>query len=162
MRRLNPRRAVAGLTLVELMVGIAVMAVLVATAAPFMGDMVQNSRLRESGNLLLSEALVAQSEAIKRNSTVRVSTNAGTVQVLEVPAAGDPVLLRSRTLANGVTAATASFDFGPEGRPAPFGTAVAINLSMTGATCSSDIRCPGLRVDAGGAIRLCGNQLTCS
>jgi type IV fimbrial biogenesis protein FimT len=41
-----------------------------------MGDMVVNSRLRESGNLLFSEALLAQSEAIKRNTTVRVSTSA--------------------------------------------------------------------------------------
>jgi type IV fimbrial biogenesis protein FimT len=41
----------------------------------------------------------------------------------------------------------------------PFGTAGSINLSMTGEICSDDTRCPGLRVDAGGATRLCGNHL---
>jgi type IV fimbrial biogenesis protein FimT len=150
-------------TLIELMVAIAVLAILAATAAPYLGDFIVNSRLRESGNLLFSEALIAQSEAVKRNSTVRVSTNGATVQVLDLSDPDAPVELRSRTLPGGVIAPVVTFNFGPEGRPAPFGTAVSINLSITGVTCSSDLRCPGLRIDAGGAIRLCGNhQVSCS
>ncbi len=157
------RRSVRGVTMVELMVGIAVLAILAATAAPYLGDFVINSRLRESGNLLFAETLMAQSEAVKRNTTVRVATNDATVQVLDMTLPATPVLLRSRTLTNNVTAPAATFDFGPEGRPAPFGTAVSINLAMTGATCSSDLRCPGLRVDAGGATRLCPNhQVNCN
>lgn len=165
MRRLNPLSRAApavrsrGLTLVELMVGIAVMAILVATAAPYLGDFVKNSRLREAGNLLFTEALVAQSEAIKRNTTVRVATSGATVQVLDMTVPASPVELRNRTLPANVTAATATLDFAGEGRPAPFGTAVSINLALTGETCSADLRCPGLRVDAGGATRLCGNHL---
>lgn len=163
MRRLiagpAPQR---GFTLVELMVGLAVLAVLVAKAAPFMGDLVTNARLRESGNLLFTEALIAQSEAIKRNTTVRVATNGDSVRVLDMTAPDAPVVLRARTLNNGVTAPNTTFDFGPEGRPAPFGTAVSVNLAMSGASCSADLRCPGLRIDAGGATRLCGNhQVSC-
>lgn len=157
------RMASRGVTLIELMVGLAVLAVLIATAAPYMGDMVINSRLRESGNLLFTEALMAQSEAVKRNTTVRVSTNGAQVQVLDLTTPGTPVVLRSRTLTSNVTAPVATFDFGPEGRPAPFGTAVSVNLSISGTTCSTELRCPGLRVDAGGAMRLCGNyQVNCS
>jgi hypothetical protein len=48
---------------------------LLASAAPFFGDMVVNSRLREAGNLLLTETLMAQSEAIKRNTRATVSTS---------------------------------------------------------------------------------------
>ena len=165
MRRLNPavtRWRARGVTLIELMVGLAVLAVLVATAAPFMGDMVVNSRLRESGNLLFGESLIAQSEAIKRNTTVRVSTNGNSVQVLDMTVPAAPVVLRQRNMTGNVVAPTATFDLGPEGRPAPFGTAVSINLSMSTGTCSTELRCPGLRVDAGGAIRLCGNyQVSC-
>jgi type IV fimbrial biogenesis protein FimT len=168
MRRLSlatawrARRAEHGMTLVELMVGLAVLAVLATTAAPYMGDMVINSRLRESGNLLFSEALMAQSEAVKRNTTVRVSTAGNSVQVLDMTVPATPVVLRSRTLTSTVTAPTTTFDFGPEGRPAPFGTAVSVNLTMTATTCSADLRCPGLRIDAGGAMRLCGNyQVNC-
>jgi type IV fimbrial biogenesis protein FimT len=149
-------------TLVELMVGLAVLAILVAAAAPFMGDLVANARLRESGNLLFGEALMAQSEAIKRNTRVRVSTAGNSVQVLDMTVPAAPVVLRQRTLTGDVLAPTATFDFGPEGRPSPFGTAVAINLSASGGTCSTELRCPGLRVDAGGAVRLCGNyQVSC-
>lgn len=159
-----PRAATRGVTLVELMVGLAVMAVLVAAAGPFMGDLVVNSRLRESGNTLFAEALMAQSEAIKRNTTVRVTTTGGdTVQVHDMTNPGTPVLLRQRTMAAGATVPNGTFSFGPEGRPVPFGTAVSVNLGLSGGSCSADLRCPGLRIDAGGATRLCANhQVNCS
>jgi type IV fimbrial biogenesis protein FimT len=158
MRRLKER----GLTLVELMVGLSISALLVMSAAPFFGDYTRNSRLRESGNLLYAEALVAQSEAIKRNHTVRVASAGNSVQVIDLGDPANPVVLRERTFAVDVSAETATVDFGSEGRPSPFGTSGSINISMTGVTCSGDLRCPGLRVDAGGAVRLCGDQLSCT
>lgn len=167
MRRLNRRDAgrcnARGLTLIELMVGLAVLAVLIAAGVPFMGDMVANSRLRESGNLLFTEALMAQSEAIKRNTPVRVTTSAGnTVQVHDMAVPATPVLLRERTVPEGAVLPSATFTFGTEGRPEPFGTPVSIDLSAAGGSCSADLRCPGLRIDAGGAIRLCPNhQVSC-
>jgi type IV fimbrial biogenesis protein FimT len=146
----------AGLTLIELMVGIAIAALLALSAGPFFADYSANSRLRESGHLLYAEALAAQSEAIKRNGTVRLSTNGNTVQVID-QAPTTPVVLRERVFATGITAAVSTLDFGAEGLPTPFGTAGSINITMSGVTCSSDYRCPGLRVDAGGAIRLCND-----
>jgi len=156
MRHLSPAR---GLTLIELMVGLTISAFLLMAAAPFFGDYIRNSRLREAGNALLGEALFAQSEAIKRNTTVRLSTSGATLQVIDRSTAGVDVILRERTLSGNVTAPVATLDYGTEGRPVPFGTAGSINLSMTGEICSDDTRCPGLRVDAGGATRLCGNHL---
>jgi type IV fimbrial biogenesis protein FimT len=153
MRQLNTTR---GLTLIELMVGLTIAGFLLMAAAPFFGDYIRNSRLREAGNVLLGEALFAQSEAIKRNGTVRLSTSGATLQVIDLSAPNPP--LRERTLAGNVTAPVATLDFGTEGRPVPFGTSGSINLSMTGELCSDDTRCPGLRVDAGGATRLCGNH----
>lgn len=152
-----PRRQ-CGLTLVELMVALAIAGLLVVAAAPYYADYGNNSRLRESGNTVYSEALAAQSEAIKRNRVVRLSTASSTVQVIDLTDPANPVVLRTRTLANGVTAATGSIDFGSQGWPTNL-TAVAINLSSSVASCSADLRCPGLRVEAGGAIKLCGNQL---
>lgn len=146
----------AGLTLIELMVGIAIAALLALSAGPFFADYNANSRLRESGHLLYSEALAAQSEAIKRNGTVRLSTNGSTVQVID-QAPATPVVLRERVFATGIAAAVSTVDFGAEGLPTPFGTAGSVNITMSGVTCSSEYRCPGLRVDAGGAIRLCND-----
>jgi len=163
MRRLMPpRRQEAGLSLIELMIGLAIAATLALAAAPGFTEYMANSRLRAGGNLLLSEALVAQSEAIKRNRTVRVSTNGATVQVLDMTDPLNPVVMRERALSQGVTASTTTVDFGSEGRPVPFGTPGSIDISMSGITCSSDLRCPGLRVDAGGAVRLCGDRTSCT
>ncbi len=164
MRHLSTRHARArarGLTLIELMVALTVGAVLLATAAPYLGDYMSNSRLRENGNLLLGEALFAQGEAIKRNTTVRLSTTGSTIQVLDATVAAAPVLIRERNTTGGITLPAATVNFGVEGRPTPFGTAAAIDV-IAPLTCSSELRCPGLRIDAGGAVRLCGNQLSCT
>lgn len=156
------RRAARGFTLVELMVGLAILAVLLATAAPFMGDLVSNGRLREAGNLVFSELLMAQSEAVKRNTTVRVSLSGSSVETRDMSNPGTPVVLRTRTLPVSATLTATTVDFGPEGRPAPFGTSIAINVGSSSGTCSDDLRCPGVRVDAGGATRFCSNhQVNC-
>ncbi len=155
MRQLKSQH---GLTLIELMVGISIAAILMMASAPFFGDYIRNSRLREAGNTLLSEALFAQSEAIKLNATVRLSTNGATLQVIDRTDPLAEIVLRERWLVGNVVAPVATIDFGSEGRPVNFAVG-SINLSMTGVTCSDDARCPGLRVDAGGATRLCTNHL---
>ena len=87
MRRLIAQHQ-RGMTLVELMVGLVIMAILISAAAPFMGDMIVNARLRESGNLLFTEALMAQSEAIKRNAPILLCAGTGGV-CRAAPGAGD-------------------------------------------------------------------------
>lgn len=156
MRQLTPRPR--GLTLIELMVGIGIGAFLLAVGAPMFTDYIANSRLREGGHTLYTEALIAQSEAIKRNTTIRLSTNGASVQVIDRTDPANPVVLRQQTLAGNVAIEVDTLDFGGEGRPSPFGTAFAVDLSTPAAACSNEIRCPGLRIDAGGAIRLCPNH----
>jgi type IV fimbrial biogenesis protein FimT len=172
MRHLTPslpyQTARRGLTLIELMVTVTIAGLLLVAAAPSFSEYTNNSRLREGGVTLQTESLFAQSEAIKRNRIVRLSTSGSTIQVLEAQDAAATTLLRERTLAGGVAMATATVDFTPRGYPVnravtpsvDFASA-SIDLSLAGVTCSSDQRCPGLRVDAGGGIRLCGNKLSC-
>lgn len=160
MRSLN-----RGLTLVELMIALAISAVLALAAAPYLGDYVANSRLREGGNTLLAQTLLAQSEARKRNVPVRLRVEGNSIRTLDISAGDDGVLLSEQTLASPLAAATpTSIDFGSDGRLRPPGVGLpapdvlGVNLVLTGSTCSADRRCPGLRVDAGGAIRLCGDS----
>ncbi len=150
------------MTLIELMVGLTIASLLVALGTPFFGDYIANARLREGGTTLLAEALFAQSEAIKRNGIVRVDINVAAVNVVD-RSEGANTILRSRTLPDGVSAdAATTIDFGGEGRPAPFPSTAAVDLSKSGVSCSAEYRCPSLRVEAGGGIRLCGNKSSCN
>jgi len=162
MRQLNTRSRTPvrarGLSLIELLVAFTIMGLLTLAAAPAFTEYGINARLRESGNTLFAEALFAQSEAIKRNNEVQLETVADAVTVTDMRDPANPVVLRTRNLAPDVTAQNRLVRFGSQGSTATL-TASAINLSHAVIACSSESRCPGLRVDAGGAIRLCGNQL---
>lgn len=163
MRRLTPLRGhPRGFTLVETLVTLSIFGLLAMAATPVFHDYLANSKLREGGNALLSEALYAQAEAVKRNGRVSVTmlANSATVRVFDVQR---NVELRRRRLPDGLSAGGADVGviFGGSGRPVPFGTAVAINLTLDKFACSADIRCPGLRVDGGGGMQLCKNTQSC-
>lgn len=62
----------SGFTLVELMIVIAIMAIMMAVAAPGWIDTVRNGAVKSTGDRLLSSMSFARSEAIKRNTIVSV------------------------------------------------------------------------------------------
>ncbi|MBI5255593.1 MAG: GspH/FimT family pseudopilin [Burkholderiales bacterium] len=157
MRQLTPRR---GVTLIEVLIGLVITAILAVAAAPYYVDYIQNARLREGGDALLAEALYAQSEALKRNTVVRLSADGNELRVTDVGVAV-PVVLRSRALTEGLTGDGNTVDFGSDGMTRPAGTAVQIDIAYTGLSCTNEYRCPRLTVEAGGAMRLCANKLNC-
>ena len=69
----------SGFTLIELMVALAVVAILISVGLPKMSVFFKGNRMVTNANDLLSGLYVARSEAIKRNSRVSIckSTNAG-------------------------------------------------------------------------------------
>lgn len=73
-RNLNARkpqvRALRGFTLIELMITIAVLSILMAITAPSFNNALLGTKLGAYANDLVSSAIVARSEAIKRNTTV--------------------------------------------------------------------------------------------
>lgn len=157
MRQL--KRPQAGLTLVELLIALAIAAMLALAAAPSFSDYLANSRLRESGSLAYLQALLAQSEAIKRNTTVRFEIDGNVAVVSDLSDPDDPVVVRSVPLGPDAAADDMSIDFGGAGRPLDFASA-EVDFTSSKFTCSTEIRCPGLRIDGGGAIRLCADHTT--
>ena len=68
----TPRTSRSGFTTIELMLAVAVVAILVAVAAPGLQDFIQNMRLTGQANDLLTDLMLARSEATKRDVSVSV------------------------------------------------------------------------------------------
>lgn len=69
---MNPYRNQSGVTLVELMVTIAVLAILVTLAAPSFVDFAERSALRGAADNVVGVIAAAKEDAIKRDRWVRV------------------------------------------------------------------------------------------
>lgn len=68
------KRRQCGLTLIEFMIAIAVLAILITIAVPSFADLIQNTRFSSTTNDFLITLRSARSEAIKRRAPVRVES----------------------------------------------------------------------------------------
>lgn len=70
---MQPRQAMGGLTIIELMVVVAVTAVLVALAVPSLREFTVRQRVKAINAELVNDLQFARSEAISRNRAMRVT-----------------------------------------------------------------------------------------
>lgn len=71
----NHKRRPGGFTLVELLVGVAIVGVLSAFAVPAFNNFMVNERVKNAAIDVTSSLVVARSEAIKQNGTVTVASD---------------------------------------------------------------------------------------
>jgi type IV fimbrial biogenesis protein FimT len=65
------RHAEQGVTMIELMVGIAIVAILFSLASPSLSSWLQNSQIRAAADAIQSGLMLARAESVRRNTTVR-------------------------------------------------------------------------------------------
>lgn len=65
----RPRR---GVTLIELMIGLAVLAIMLMSAAPSFSDWIRNTQIRSASESILNGIQTARTEAVRRNTVTRV------------------------------------------------------------------------------------------
>lgn len=165
MRRLSKARA-AGFTVVELMVTLAVVAILAAIAVPTMRNVIENSHIRATSQSLQNGLALARAEAVRLNTQVELVLTAGGWNIQLV---SDGTLLRQasgKELASGTSVTTTpagsdrvTFD--------AFGRTVAINPTDASAAITDiDVEAtnpsgsPGykplqIQITNGGLARLC-------
>jgi type IV fimbrial biogenesis protein FimT len=70
-------KGVKGFTLIELMVTIAVLAIIVTIAIPSFQDIIERNRVVTQANNILSAVQLARSEAVKRGETITLTAAGG-------------------------------------------------------------------------------------
>lgn len=153
--------------MVELMVTVALVAVLAMVGVPEMAEYLRNSRLREAGSVVQSALQLARSEAVKRNerlelgivgrSLVLADSSGNTIRSNALP---EGLSAQAEALADG--APVTSIAFGGAGRTVPLGANYRVNVAVSGGTCDGGgTRCPRVLVRSGGAVKFCSTQEDC-
>lgn len=152
MRRLSRQ---LGVTLIELLVTLTVIGVLATQGLPAYSSYVQNAKLREGATIVSTTLVGARDDAKTRGITTTVVSTGAALAVTQMDS-GVLSTLRTVSLPAGALASVFTVNFGASGRTDPFGTEMQtrVTLGATGA-CTADVRCPAVRVDAGGAISVC-------
>lgn len=170
---LSQHRDARGVTLIELMIGIAILSVLLGIAVPSFRTWVQNGKVRTAAESIQNGLQIARVEAIQRNRPVQFDVRdegaggAWTVCIQPEPAGAcpepdDASTIQSRTGDEGSSAAV-TVEFEDEDVPIVFnaagrlrrpegGTEFLVDTSVLDAVESRELR---IIVSPSGSIRIC-------
>ncbi len=176
----------SGFTLVELLIGIVIVAILVSAGAPSFMIWIQNSQIRTAAESISSGLQLARAEAVRRNANIQFALT-GTANVdstwtvgcatpvadLNLDGVADcPAVIQSRAGSEGtanamVSANNADVTFNGLGRASnATNNALTINITNpTGGTCqvgNGPMRCLDVRVATGGQVRMCNPAISSS
>ncbi len=160
-------RRMNGVTLVELVVGIAVIGILVMVALPNFTIWIQNSQIRTAAEGLNNGLQFARAEAVRRNVNIELVLGAGAGWTARIAATGE--VLQAKDAGEGSTTSTitaapggaAMVTFNGLGRIVGNGdgsesiTEVKVDTDRIAATDSREM-CIAI---SGGAVKLCDPQV---
>lgn len=156
MAKRTLRSRMAGFTAAEMMIVVAIVAILAAIAAPNMGEMVRSQRVRTAAFDIYASLNLARSEAVKRNQTVRVRpTNGNWSEGWSVEDMNGNVYKRQEAFTALTVAGPGAVSFGATGRltaavgafqvsaaDVPSNKFRCIRLDLSGRAVSLEGQCP--------------------
>jgi type IV fimbrial biogenesis protein FimT len=174
-RLLAVKRLQRGVSLIELCIGVAILAILSAMAAPSFNAWIQSSQIRTSAESIQNGLQLARAEAVRQNTQVQFVMDASygwSVGCVTVSATC-PAVIQSRAASEGSTNAVvgvtvngggsalpATVTFNGIGRiTAPL---VETDFNVTNPTGGSGMRNLRVAVSTGGQIRMCDPALSSS
>ena len=183
------RKNQQGVTLIELIIGLVIVAILLAIGVPSFSTFIANTKIRNAAEAIQNGLSLARVEAVRRNANVQLTLGTGTSWTVgcETVTAGCPATIQARTAAEGspnisvatsevvastnVEAATPVFtsalSFNNLGRVSNATLALGNNAlfdisNPTGGTCAvvdGPMRCLRVVVTSGGQVRMCDPKL---
>ena len=157
-----------GVSLIELIIGIAIVGVLMAVGLPSYSAWIQNTKIRTATESMLNGMQLARAEAVRRNANVQLVFGTQTGWTISVPATSEQIQARSANEgSSNVTvtmtpAAARTITFNSLGRVVlPFnadGSApirqvdVSVPTSVLAASAARELR---MVIGAGGNLRMC-------
>lgn len=137
MLRLQLHSKQSGFSLIELMVGIAIMVIVLALGIPSYSVWIKNSRVRTGAESIQNGLQLARAEAVRRNAKVEFEldgvNSAWTVGCVNVVAPDCPAVIQKRAVGDG-----SSTDVVVTTVPADSDTVVFNNLGMVSTTGATD------------------------
>lgn len=166
---LMPRRPQSGASLIELMIGLVILAIVLSFGVPVFGTWIANTRIRTAAEAIYNGIQLARAEAVRRNASVQVAFGAGaSTWTVSLANTGEIVQERSAEEGSSNTAitfspgGTSTLTFNALGRVAanldgsPAITEVKIDSTSVPAADSREL-C--VMVSTAGVARLCDPQL---
>ena len=153
----------SGFTLIELMLGIGVLAVLLMLALPSFGLMLQNARIRNAADSIMNGVQLARAEAVRRNRSVEFAfTGDGSWSVTQLSPLED---VQARAGSEGMkyavidSGASSRVTFGPIGAPLSInpgdGSGPMTRIDITSSAGIDGLRPLAILISAAGNVRMC-------
>ncbi len=155
-----------GVTLIELLIGVAILAIVSAIAAPSYTEFIANSQIRSTTESIRNGLQIARAEAIKRNASVTFTLNGSDTSWVVgcvTTTANCPATIQSKAPREG-GAGTVSITVNSGTSPVTFtnlGGASAYDITIDNtsvvAAKSKELR---VRIQAGGNVRVCDPNIS--